>query len=123
FKEKGGNCQAYYLNKNLLNAVIGVIRPLHLHGVVADLLDLPGANVADLPIILVVPSLSWDGVSYGLAQLNGTGRGQRVEYGEIACSARAIRIGHHGIENLPIDGIVIAAECLARACTSLVDCG
>src|SRR5581483_5505668 len=88
-----------------------------------DLLDLPGANVADLPIILVVPSLSWDGVSYGLAQLMGTGRGQRVEYGEIACAARAIRIGHHGIENLPIDGIVIAAECLARACTSLVDCG
>lgn len=105
----------------MLNAALGVIRPLHLHSVVADLLKMPGADVANLSIILIVPSLPRNGVRYSLAQFVGTGCRKGVEDGEVVHAALAIGIGHHGVENLPVNGIVIATECLAGAYLSLRD--
>jgi hypothetical protein len=62
-----------------LEAATTAIRPLLLDGVVTDLFCLPGANVSDFPVLIVVPALPRDGVSDGLAQLVRSGDGERLE--------------------------------------------
>src|SRR5579864_5573193 len=51
----------------------------------------------------------------------GAGGGERVEGGNAAEATGATGIGHHGVEDVVVDGVVIAAENLARSATALRD--
>src|SRR5206468_8990182 len=92
------------------DALVRLVRPFELHSVGTELLGLPGADVADLAIGSVVPPLPRNGIGNRLAQLVRAGGRQRVEHREAARTAGAARIGHHGIERLGADGIVVAAK-------------
>src|SRR6478735_9100189 len=61
------------------HALILGVGPLLLHPVGSNLLLLPGANVADLAICIVVPPGSWHRVGDGFAELMGADRGEPVE--------------------------------------------
>jgi hypothetical protein len=62
-----------------LQALVGPVRPLQLHRVLAVLLCLPRTDVADLAIHIVVPAAPGDRIGDRLAQLMRAGRCQRVE--------------------------------------------
>src|SRR5882762_11217170 len=96
-----------------LEALIGLIRPLQLYRVVADLLGLPGTDVADLAVGVVVPALPRDRIGDRFAQFVRCGRGQRLPGREAAAAAGATRIGHHRVKDLARDIVVVPAECLA----------
>ncbi len=49
------------------HAVVCLVRPLKLHGIRAHRFGLPGADVADLPVLIVVPALPWDRIGNRLA--------------------------------------------------------
>src|SRR5689334_6071093 len=102
-----------------LDALILAVRPFELDRVVAELLGLPGAYVADLAVVVVVPALAGDRVRDGLAQLVRAGGGQRVDGRETARAALAPGIRHRGVEDLPRDVVVVAAECLAGGRSAL----
>jgi len=50
---------------------------------------LPGADVADFAVVVVVPALAGDGVGDRFAKLVGRGGGERIEGGS-ACRTRAM---------------------------------
>src|SRR6266478_5285136 len=74
-----------------LEALIGLIRPLQLYRVVADLLGLPGTDVADLAVGVVVPALPWDRIGDRFAQFVRRGRGQRLP-GRHCVESRALPV-------------------------------
>src|SRR5206468_11301567 len=92
------------------DALVRLVRPFELHSVGTELPGLPGADVADLAIGIVVPPLSRNGIGIRLAQLVRAGGRQRVEHREAARTVGAARIGHDGIEHLRANGVVVAAE-------------
>src|SRR3974377_1097892 len=96
------------------NAGIGGVGPFELDGVVAELLGLPGADVADLAVIVVVPALTRNGIGDGFAEFMGRSRRERGEGVESTETAGAARKGHHGIVDAAGgSGVVIAAEIFA----------
>src|SRR5205085_9294845 len=97
------------------DAGVGRVRPLALDGVRADLLGLPGADVADLAVGVVVPPLPGDRVGDRFAQLVRASRRERVQRRQAAGTARAAREGHDGVKDPAVDVAVVAAEHLARA--------
>src|SRR5665213_2896276 len=92
-----------------------MVGPFELNGVSAQLLGLPGADIADLAIAVVIPTLARNRVGDRLAQLMRAGRGYRIDCGERTAAARAVGIGHHRVEDLAVDVVVVAAEGRARA--------
>jgi hypothetical protein len=98
-----------------------LIRPFQLNRVLADLLSCPGADVANLPVRVVVPTLSGDRIGDCHTQFVGTGRGQRVNSCQATQASPTTWIGHCGIEDLPGDVVVIAAEGLTRGRATLHD--
>src|SRR5207249_10278469 len=101
------------------DAGAGLIRPFQLNRIIPDLFGLPGADVADLTLNVVVPALSRDRVRYRFAQLVGTRRGHCIQHAQAPRAAAATRIRHDRVEYLAIDVIVVAAESLAGARASL----
>ena len=97
------------------NAGIGVVRPLKLDGVVPYLLCLPGADVAYFPVVLIVPSLSWNRVSNGFTQFMGTGRRERIKSSKTSRATLTVGIGHYSVKDLSVDVVVISTERLAGA--------
>src|SRR5215471_20817295 len=93
-----------------LDAGLGSVGPFELHRVSIQLLCLPGANVADLTVRIVVPALSRDRIGNGFAQLMRGRGGQGVERREPALASGAIRIGHGRVEDIIAGGVVIAAK-------------
>lgn len=57
--------------KEKSEAGVGVVRPFELNGVVAELFGLPGANVPDFAIVIVVPALARDGISDSFTKFVG----------------------------------------------------
>src|SRR3984893_10023728 len=92
--------------------VLGV-GPLHLHVVPGDLLEVPGADVADLPVDLVVPAGPRHRVGDRLAELVGASAGEGVERRHPSQAARARGGLHHRVLVLA-DRVVVAAVVLAR---------
>ena len=56
----------------LLEALFRSIRPLELDRVFAQLLGLPGADIADLSVAVIVPTLAGDRIGDRFAKLVGT---------------------------------------------------
>src|SRR5437762_2084210 len=96
------------------DALAGVIRPLELDDVLPDLLRLPRADVADLPVRIVVPALAGNRIGDRLAELMRARRCKRIEHRQAAAAAGAAGERHRGVEDLTRDVAVIAAEGLAR---------
>src|SRR5580704_14807474 len=82
------------------NALVLLVRPFELHRVGPDFLGLPGADIADLPIRIVVPPLTGNGVCNRFAEFMRRCRRERVQYGESARAPTATRVRHHRIEDL-----------------------
>src|SRR5450755_394075 len=95
------------------NAFVRMVRPLQLDHVLADLLGLPGADVTDLAVVVVVPALAWDRIGDGLAQLMRTRGRERVDRRQTSRASRATRIRHRRVEDLSGDVVVVPAERLA----------
>src|SRR5207245_5288169 len=91
-----------------------VVRPLHLHGVAGHLLEVPGADVADLTVHVVVPASAGNRVGDRLAQLVGAGARHRVQRRKTAQTASAGRVRHHRVVRFA-GVVVIAAVALAGA--------
>src|SRR5215471_13936789 len=56
-----------------------VVRPLELYGVIPKLLGLPGADITDLAVVIVVPTLARYWISDRFTEFVRTGRGQSVQ--------------------------------------------
>src|SRR5579859_324050 len=98
-----------------LNTAIRAVRPLLLHGIVADRFCLPGADVADFAVGLVIPALTGNRVCDRLVEFVRTGGCERVKCREVGGASRTVGIGHDGVKDLTVDGIVIAAKRRAGA--------
>src|SRR6266851_2033447 len=81
-------------------ALARVVGPLELHRVGAKRPGLPGADVADLAVLIVIPTLAGDGIGDRLAQLVRAGRGERIQYGQRSDASTAIGVRHHRIEDV-----------------------
>ena len=101
------------------HAVVGLVRPLELHDVVADCLGFPGANIADLAVVVVVPALAGNGIRNRLAELVRGGGSQCFEHSQPSDAPLAAGIRHHGIKSLPPNIIVVPAERLAGGAATL----
>jgi hypothetical protein len=102
-------------------ALAGFVGPFELDGVAAEGASLPGADVADFAVVIVVPTLAGDGVGNGFAEFVGRGGGERVEVRESAEAPCTAGIRHDGVEDAVVDGVVIAAEHFAGSAASLDD--
>src|SRR5437588_10257516 len=98
----------------------GVIGPFLLNCVVANLLCLPGADIADFAVGIVVPALSRDRVGDCFAQLVRTGVGQGIKNRQIGGAAGAIRVWLNRVEDLPIDTVMVTAKHLAGTTSTLL---
>src|SRR5579859_750995 len=107
------------LNHAGLYAASGLVRPKELNRVVSQLFGLPGADVADLAVLVVVPALARDGVGDRLGQFVRAGGGERVERLEVAGAAVAAWVRHYRVEELAADVAVVAAEVGAGTTASL----
>src|SRR6185437_12977216 len=101
------------------DARVLLVRPLELHGVVAEPAGLPGADVADLAVLVVVPAVAWHGIGDRLAQLVRARGGEGVEQRQPARAAGAAGVRHDGVEDVCAGGVVVPAERLARAAAAL----
>jgi len=80
---------------------------------------LPGADVADFAVVVVVPALAGDGVGDGFAEFVRRCGGESIDVGESAETSSAAGIRHDSVEDVVVDGVVIAAEDLAGCGASL----
>ena len=94
---------------------IGAVRPFQLDGVVSYLLCFPGADVAYLTVVLVVPSLSGDWISDGFAKFMGTGRRECIKHRQTTGASLTIGIRHYSVKDLTVYVVVIPTECLTGA--------
>src|SRR6266478_4861473 len=97
------------------------VGPFELDGIATEGPSLPSADVADFAFVIVVPTLAGDGVGNGFAEFVGRSGRERVEVSESAETPRAAGIGHDGVEDAVVDGVVIAAEHFAGSGASLND--
>jgi len=95
---------------HISNTGVGVVRPLQLDGVVPYLLCFPGTDIANFTIVLVVPSLSWDGISDGFTQFMGTGRRNCIKHSQTTHATVTIGIGHYSVKDLSVCVVVIPTE-------------
>src|SRR5713226_6117069 len=102
-----------------LDATVGSVGPFELDGVGAEGARLPGADVADFAVVVVVPALAGDGIGDRFAEFVRRGGGERVESGDAAETAGAARVRHHAVEDAVIYGVVIATENFAGGAASL----
>jgi hypothetical protein len=91
-----------------------LVRPLELDLIGSERLRPPGADIADLAIGIVVPTLPRYWVGDRFAELVRTGRRQCVKIGQAAETSGATRIRHDRIKYLTVDLVVVAAKRLAR---------
>jgi hypothetical protein len=75
-------------------ALVILVRPFKLDGVVADLLGLPGTNVSYLPVVVIIPTLSCNRIRDSFTQFMRAGCGKRVERLKTTHAACTVRIGH-----------------------------
>src|SRR6266567_8058161 len=101
------------------DAGLGIIGPFLLNCVGTNLLRLPGTDIADFAISIVVPTLPRDQVGNCFAQLVRTGVSQSIKYRHIAGAAGAIRIRLYRVEDLPIDIVMVATKRLAGTTSAL----
>ena len=94
-------------------ALVILVRPFKLDGVVADLLGLPGTNVSYLPVVVIIPTLPWNWIRDSFTQFVRTGCGKRVKRLKTTHAAYTVRVGHDGIEYLTVDIVMVPAEHLA----------
>src|SRR4051812_2892518 len=73
---------------------------------------MPGANVANFAVHVVVPATAGNRVGDRLGQLMRTGAGQGIECTQTAQTAVAIGIWHGCIKNLAAYVAMVPAECL-----------
>src|SRR6266404_4691226 len=90
-----------------------------MHRVIPQLLGLPGADITDLPMGVVVPPLAGHRIGDGFAELVRTGGGQSVQVCHPAQAASAIWKGHHGVADAASESVVIATERLAGTRSTL----
>jgi len=104
-----------------LQAAIGGVGPFELDGIDTEGARLPGADVANFAVVVVVPALARNRIGDRFAELVRRGGSERVESGTAAETASAAWIWHHGVEGVVVDGVVIAAENFAGGATALGD--
>src|SRR2546425_7674725 len=97
------------------NTRLRAVRPEQLHLVGAEGLVLPGTDVADLAIGVVVPPLAGHRVGDRLGELVGADGRQRVERRQVGEAPRAIRVWDDRVIQTAGGAVVIAAERLAGA--------
>ena len=106
-------CHPIPFDSVALLALVASVGPFLLHFVCAERLYLPGADVANLAVVVVIPAASGNRVGDGFAELVRAGGSERVERAERAEAAIAVRVGHGGVEDLAVDVVVVSAERLA----------
>ena len=105
----------------VLQALVCFVGPLELDGEAAERARLPGADVADFTVVVVIPTLAGNGIGDRFAKFVRCGGGERIERRGAAEAARAAGVRHHGVENIVIDRVVVAAKNLARGAAALRD--
>src|SRR5258707_4849377 len=101
------------------DALVCLVSPFKLDGVAAEGAGLPGADVADFAVVVVVPALAGNGIGDSFAQLVRSRGGARIEIWDPSKTAGTTGIRHHGVENTVVDGVVIAAEDFAGGAAAL----
>src|SRR2546421_44462 len=108
------------LKRLRLEAAVGFVGPFELNSEAAEGTGLPGADVGDFAVVVVVPALTGNGVGDGFAKFVGSSGGKGVEVRESAEAASAAGIRHYGVEDAGVaDGVVIATEDFARGAAAL----
>src|SRR5258706_9387997 len=87
-----------------------LVRPFQLNRVTAESTCFPRANVADLTVAVVVPSLAGHWIGDGLAKFVRGGGSERVGDGKAAGAPGTAGVRHHCVKNISAGGVVIAAE-------------
>src|SRR5260370_15831402 len=98
-----------------------LVRPFHLNCPGTHLLGLPGTDVADFTIDVVIPTLAGHRVGDGFAKLVRAGRRDRVANIQRADAAGAIRVRHDRVINGAGDAVVIAPKPGARELAAQAD--
>src|SRR5579864_6792768 len=104
-----------------LQALVGLVGPFELDGEATERAGLPGGNVADFAVVVVVPALARDRIGDRFAKFVRCGGSERVERRGAAEAAGTAGVRHHGVENIVIDRVVVAAENLAGSAAPLSD--
>ena len=110
--------QSYGICKNALNAGFSLIRPFLLNRVLPQRSCLPGANIANLAIGVVIPALARNRIGNRFAKFVRAGDRKCIERCKAAGAALTTGIGHHGVINIVAEGVVIAAKILAGSAAS-----
>jgi hypothetical protein len=97
-----------------LNALIFIVRPLQLHRVTRDLLEVPCTDVADLAVGVIIPTGPRDRISYRLAKFMRAGCRHGIKKLQSSKAASTSRIRHYGIIDVARTAVV-AAVTLTRA--------
>src|ERR1700675_1223406 len=87
-----------------------LVRPFQLNRVTAKRPCFPRANVAYLPVAVVVPSLAEHRFGDGFAKFVRGGGGESVGDAKAAGTPGTSWVRHDRIENVAAAGVVIAAE-------------
>src|SRR5712664_4480455 len=103
------------------DALVCVVGPFELNGVAAESAGLPRADIADFTVVVVVPTLARNGIGDRFTEFVRSGGSESVEIGDAAETASATGVRHHGVEDAVVNGVVIAAENLARGAAALSD--
>src|SRR6185437_17057151 len=94
-------------------AAASAVRPFLLNRVLSNLLGLPSANVSNLAVLVVVPSLAGYWVGDGLAQFMRSGNRECLKARKTGRATGTPGEGHHGVKFVLPDGVVVSAEHLA----------
>src|SRR6266568_1680151 len=92
---------------------IFLIAPLFLYCPASINSGLPGTDVPNLAVLIVIPATPRYGVSYGLTYLMSSHRCKRVQHRHAPCTACTVGIRQHSVVVLTIIR-VIATKLLAR---------
>src|SRR5258706_9073079 len=96
-----------------------LVRPFQLDRVTAERPCFPRANVADLAVAVVVPSLAGHRIGDGFAKFVRGGGSERVGDAKAAGAPGTAGVRHDRIENVAAGGVVIAAELPAGSAAAL----
>src|SRR5207302_3753253 len=77
------------------DTIVRLIGPYLLHIVLADHLELPGTDITNLPIVVIVPPLARNRIGDGFGQFMRGGACQGLERRQPTEAAGTPGIGHH----------------------------
>src|SRR6266481_9352412 len=97
----------------------GLVRPFQLNRAAAEDACFPRANVPDLPVVVVVPTLAGHRVRDCFAKFVRRRGSERVGDGQAAGAPRTTGVRHDRVENVAAGRVVIAAEILAGSAAAL----